>query len=276
MPSPIALIAGQGALPRLLIRHFQTTRRPFCVLGFGGETDPETLEGIPHACLSLGQIGQALDYFRSQKVVQIVMAGKINRPSLTNLKVDWKVSVWMALLIRQAPQGEDGLLRFLTDQLEKEGFQVISPQSLLDHLCIAEGPITRLQPSPEALEDIRQGFHILNQLSPLDIGQAIVVQQGCVLGIEAAEGTDLLIQRCQTLQKSGPAATLIKAPKKTQDMRLDPPVIGLQTLKEVARAGFQGVAVASGRTLMLDQEAVIAYADAASLFVIGYAEVEVS
>ena len=44
---------------------------------------------------------------------------------------------------------------------------------------------------------------ILDALSPYDIGQSIIVQQGMVLGIEAAEGTDGLINRSKTLARDG-------------------------------------------------------------------------
>jgi DUF1009 family protein len=108
-------------------------------------------------------------------------------------------------------------------------------------------------------------------LGRLDVGQAVVVQEGIVLGVEAAEGTDALIARCAGLKRAGPGPVLVKVRKPQQDVRLDLPAIGTDTVAAAAAAGLRGIAVEAGGTLTLGRDRVAAAADAAGLFVAGIA-----
>jgi DUF1009 family protein len=108
-------------------------------------------------------------------------------------------------------------------------------------------------------------------LGALDVGQAAVVQQGIVLGVEAVDGTDALLARCGPLRRDGPGGVLVKVAKPGQDRRADLPTIGPQTVAAAAAAGLSGIAVEAGATFVADRTAVAAAADRAGLFVVGVA-----
>ena len=103
----------------------------------------------------------------------------------------------------------------------------------------------------------------------LDIGQAVVVRQGVVLGVEAAEGTEALLQRCGALQGDNRGGVLVKLPKPGQEKRADLPTIGPRTVAGAAEAGLAGIAVAAGATLVIEPNRVSADADAAGIFIVG-------
>lgn len=266
--APLGIIAGRGTLPRRLIAACARIGRPVFVLGFPDQTDPETLQAAPSAVVRFGAVGQALDLLRRAGVTELVMAGKIERPSLFSLQPDAR---GMKLLARIGMRafGDDGLLRIITDELEQEGFRIIGvPDVLPGDLAIA-GIWGRCRPDAMAEADIDHGFRVAQLIGAADIGQAVVIQQGIVLGVEAIEGTDALIERCARLMRPGPGAVLVKCAKPQQDDRLDLPVIGPATLMMAARAGLRGIAVEAGRTLILDPDQLIAEADARDLFLIG-------
>ena len=125
------------------------------------------------------------------------------------------------------------------------------------------------RPDAQALADIEHGQRLARALGALDIGQAVVVQQGLVLGVEAIEGTDALLRRCAALRREGPGGVLVKVEKPGQEQRADRPTIGPQTVALAAEAGLRGIAVEAGATIVLDRDEVVAAADRAGLFVLG-------
>jgi DUF1009 family protein len=186
------------------------------------------------------------------------------------LRPDWRAARFFAKIGWRA-LGDDGLLRAVIKELESEGFRVIGADSILAAALAPRGPLGALVPDAQAEADIAHGIGVARALGSLDIGQAVVVQQGIVLGVEASEGTDALIARCATLRRAGPGGVLVKIAKPGQERRADLPTIGLHTVTAAAAAGLSGIAVEAGATFVLDRPALAAAADHAGLFVVGIA-----
>ena len=119
------------------------------------------------------------------------------------------------------------------------------------------------------------GLIVLRALSPFDIGQAVIVIDGHVVGVEDIEGTDGLLARVARLRAEGriraktARGVLVKAPKNGQDLRFDLPTIGARTVEGAAAASLAGIAIVAGNTLVAEPQTMIETADAAGLFVIG-------
>src|SRR5690606_15483423 len=92
--------------------------RDFFVLGFRGQTDERLLRGVPHAWSRLGATNAAIGILRKHGVGQLVMAGAIRRPTLAELRPDWRTIQVFARLGRRA-FGDDALLRAVAAELEK-------------------------------------------------------------------------------------------------------------------------------------------------------------
>ena len=265
----LGIIAGGGTLPRRLIESCRATGREVFVVALNGETDPETVESVPHAWCRMGAAATALGLLRDNGVTDLVLAGGIRRPTLSTLRPDWRMARFFAK-VGYRMLGDDGLLSAVAKELEIEGFRLLGAHELLDAgTTVPEGPLGRLQPDDGAAVDITRGIAIARALGVLDIGQAVVVQQGLVLGVEAIEGTDALLRRCVELRRTGPGGVLVKLEKPGQETRIDRPTVGPQTIHLAAAAGLQGIAVEAGATLLLDRDEVVRAADAAGLFVIG-------
>ena len=101
----------------------------------------------------------------------------------------------------------------------------------------------------------------------MDIGQSLIVQNEIVLGLEAAEGTDQLIIRCNDLKKRGDKGVLIKASKYNQSNILDIPTIGAQTLKLLIDNDYEGVFIEKNHCLIIDQDEVTNLANSNNLFI---------
>lgn len=110
---------------------------------------------------------------------------------------------------------------------------------------------------------------MLTALGEADVGQAVIVQQGIVLGLEAVEGTDALLRRCAALKRDGPGGVLVKLGKAAQETRVDLPTVGPGTIAAAAQAGLRGIAIEAGVTIVLDPSELTRAADRAGLFVVG-------
>lgn len=264
----LGILAGRGALPRAVMQSCTAQGRPFFVLAFDGQTEPELVANVPHKWCRIGAANDIITSLKQAEVQELIMVGAMTRPSLSSLAPDWRATKILAKIGWRL--GDDGLLRSVIKELEAEGFRVIGVADVMPNLLTVPGAYGKIEPSAQALTDIKKGQAVLRSLSSMDVGQAVVVQNGMVLGIEAAEGTDELIQRCQQLQRPGEGAVLVKMRKLGQEYRADLPAIGPVTLRYAAQAGFAGVAVEAGGTLILECDAARREADNKALFLYGF------
>jgi hypothetical protein len=165
--------------------------------------------------------------------------------------------------------GDDRLLRFLVAELESEGFRVIGADELAAGLLAPNGVFAGPPVPDDAWPDVRRGIHVLRALGPVDVGQAVVVQDGVVLGVEAVEGTDALLARCGALRRPRPGGVLVKGRKPGQERRVDLPTVGAVTVTGAAAAGLRGIAVEAGHTLVAELAATEREAHLAGVFVVG-------
>jgi DUF1009 family protein len=264
----LGIIAGSGGLPRRLVECCRAAGRELFVLAIEGAAEPPTVDGVPHAWCRLGAAAKGLALLRRHNVTELVLAGGVDRPSLMALRPDWRAARLFARIGYRA-LGDDGILSAVIAELEREGFRVVAAERLLAGGLAGEGPFGRCRPDAQAIADIEHGLRVARALGALDIGQAVVVQQGLVLGVEAIEGTDALLRRCKDLRREGPGGVLVKAEKPGQETRADRPTIGPRTVALAAAAGLRGIAVEAGAAIVVDRDEMAAAADRAGLFVVG-------
>ncbi len=265
----LGIIAGKGALPERIAQACRSRGEPFFVLAFKGETEERFLATVEHAFIRHGSVGQTLELMREKNIDRVVMAGRIERPKLRDLKPDAKGAQLLKRLGKAIFAGDDKLLSTITGFFEEEGFTILGAEELLEDGAAPDGVLGKHAPDAQAREDIALGMNVVKALGALDVGQAAIVQHGYVLGVEAMEGTDGLIARCALLKQVEDGGVLVKAVKPKQDERVDMPAIGVETVKNIAAAGFAGIAVEAGHTLIIDREATIAAADERGIFILG-------
>ena len=76
---------GHGPLPARLVSACRATGRDFFVIAFEGQTEPDVVEGTPHMWTGLGAVGQVLDGLRRAEAREVVLCGKMRRPSFKKL-----------------------------------------------------------------------------------------------------------------------------------------------------------------------------------------------
>ena len=264
----LGIVAGGGDIPLLLAEACQKQNiEPFVVV-LEGQADVADYAEYEHISAKLGAAGSIIKALKDEDISDLVMIGRVRRPSLKELKPDLKTAEFFATEGLKV-LGDDGLLRGVRRFLEKEGFTLHGAQSFMPELLMPEGVLGKHKPSKDQTSDIERGVALLKTLGDQDVGQAAVVQNGYILGIEGAEGTDELIKRCGPLQRKGTGAVLVKLCKPAQDQDIDLPTIGLQTIENLIEAGFSGIAAHAGQSFIYDRQGVQDRANQGKLFVVG-------
>lgn len=262
----IGLIAGQGDLPRLIINRCRAQNRDIFVTAIEDQTPPETVADVDHVWIKIGKFGAFIDAFKKRNVKNIVFAGGIKRPNLNTISLDWE-GIKLLGSIGYKALGDDAILTIITQFFESKGFHILTPEDILQNLTPKQGILTLKSPSEEELQDIAKGSRILGLMGSADVGQAIIMQMGQVLGIEAIEGTERLIQRVRNYKLADQGGVLVKMSKPQQNLKIDLPTIGVQTLHQIHASKLNGIAIEAKRSQIIDQDAVVKLANELGLFI---------
>jgi DUF1009 family protein len=265
----LGILAGGGVLPARVAEAARAAGRAVFIVGLQDFAEPAVLAPFPHAVMRIGAAGQIIGALRDHGCRDLVLVGTVRRPSLLNLRPDAEGTRIAARIGRAAFAGDDGLLAAVIRVLGEEGFRVVGAHEVLAEALGPRGLLSRAAPDAQAMADIQRGIAVARALGAVDVGQCCVVQQGMVLTVEAAEGTDAMLARAGPLARPGYGGVLVKLVKPGQDRRADLPTIGTATISGAAAAGLRGVAFEAGGTIMTERASTVAAADTAGLFLLG-------
>jgi UDP-2,3-diacylglucosamine hydrolase len=270
---PVAIISGGGSLPFAVADAANRHNRRAVLLALRGFADAERVEAYPHHWVGLGEINRIQALANQEGCRDLVFIGAVVRPSIRDLRIDFGALGLLPRLIRLLRSGDSGLLSGVIEYAEERGFAVVGAQDIAPEILMPEGPLGHIRPTSDQSADIARGLELLHAIGPFDVGQAAVLADGRALAIEGAGGTDEMLAHLADLRRRGrvhgAGGVLVKAPKPTQDRRIDLPTIGPRTIEGAAQAGLVGVAVAAGEALIAEADRIQAVADAARIFVVG-------
>jgi UDP-2,3-diacylglucosamine hydrolase len=268
----LGLIAGNGRFPFLVLEAARGAGYDVTVIALKEETFPDIAD-LAAACkaavhwISLGQLGTCIDLLKRAGVTQAVMAGQVKHTKLfADIVPDLTL---MGVLLRLKAKNTDALIAGVADALRDHGIELLHSTAFLAPLLAREGVMSRRAPTSEERADLDFGYPIADAIAGMDIGQTIAVKSSAVVAVEAMEGTDALIARAALL--AGGGVRIVKVAKPNQDMRFDVPVIGVATLVAMKAAGATALSVDAGKTLMIDGDAIVRFADEAGIAIVGRA-----
>lgn len=265
----LGLIAGNGFLPKKIIEHCLHNDRQIIVVSIDPEPD-DIISKIPNIQLNISSVGKAIKFFNSHDVQEIVFAGGLIRPKLSELRPDASGIKLLSRITKAKFNGDNKLLSTILDFFEEEGFSIIGAHEIVTDLLAPKGVIGKMKPTKGQLSDIEVGVKIAKSIGELDIGQAVIVQDKTIIGVEAIEGTDNLIKRCKELQFKKQGAILVKTKKPNQDQRIDLPTVGVKTVLNAHQNNLSAIAIEAGQSLIIDKEQVIKTANKHNILLIGY------
>jgi len=272
---PLGLIAGTGRLPILTAQGMRAVGRRVVAVGLRGQFDPD----LPALCdrfntAGIAQLGRWIRLLRRSGVRQAVLVGAVDKRRMYGGPLayfqcmpDWRAArLWYRKL--RNDRRTDAMLRALVGEIESTGINLVGAADYIPDMLAGAGVMTRARPSAGQMADIAFAMPILRHLGQVDIGQSIAVRDREVIAIEAIEGTAATIARAGELCPTG-KWVLVKLAKPNQDMRVDAPTIGVQTIRQLADARAGCLAVEAGKVILLDKPQLLAEADRLGIAIIG-------
>jgi UDP-2,3-diacylglucosamine hydrolase len=258
IPQNLAIIAGNGVYPRLIGDAARKAGvKKIVAVAFTDETDPILEQHVDVLeWMRVGQLGRLLKFFRGQNIHHAIMAGQIAPKNLFDLRPDLKA---LMLLGKLKERNAESIFAAIADELAKINIDLLPATTFLEDSLAQPGLIAGPKLSSRQKHDVEFGWSVAKEIARLDIGQTIIIKNGTVVAVEALEGTNEAIKRGGTLAREG--AVMIKVSKPNQDMRFDVPVIGIETVRTAAESGVRVIAVESGKTLLLERDAVAEFAE---------------
>jgi DUF1009 family protein len=265
---PIGLIAGKGRYPTLLAECAQAAGANLKLIAFEDETEDALWEKFSEAnrrSVPVGKLGELLDALKDLGVKGAVMAGQVTpRKLFSGMVPDLKL---VALLASLKERNAETIFGAIAHEIEKLGVTMLDARIFLDAHLASPGCLTGWSCGVSD-EECAFGVRMAREMARLDIGQSVVTAKGTVIAVEAFEGTDKMLQRCQ--QTGGKEMLLTKAAKHAQDFRFDVPCFGLQTLESMATGGVRKAALESDAVILIDRPAVIARAKELGIDLLGF------
>lgn len=263
----IGIIAGGGQFPKLAAESAGKQGFRVVAVAHEGDTDPALADVTDKLVwVKLGQLGKIIGVFKKEGVKKALMAGSISKKNMFGkMMPDLK---GISFISKMAILHDDGILRAVASEFEKEGIEIVSSTHYLPELIAPEGCLTKKRPDKAQREDIRLGWNVAKELGRLDVGQCVVIRNRTVLAIEAIDGTNETIKRGGSI--AGKDAVVIKVSKPEQDLRFDVPSAGLETLEVMAGVKASVLALEAGKTLLFDRQKMIEYADKAGISIVCY------
>lgn len=271
----LAIIAGNGFLPIHLAHAARDAGENPFIIPLRNESY-QSFDGFETSAAGIADIARIGGLFRQHGIDRVVLSGGVKRrPDWRDIRPTWKTVGKIPSVVKAlVAGGDDTLLKVAIGVIEAEGCHVIGAHDIAPGLLAKVGPFGANRASQDDLRDIERATEAARRLGELDIGQGAVSVGGRVVALEGVEGTDRMLERVASLRAEGRISArrkgvLVKLCKPQQDMRADLPTIGPSTVESAVKAGLAGIAIEAGRALVLEEERLVAEANAAGIFVTG-------
>ncbi len=266
----IALFAGALSLPFLTRDALRKNGWDVYVIGLKNFYDPKLK---PDLIIRVGGGGRAARECKKRGIHKLTFVGALGHINLSDIRPDlWSLSVLISVLKHQ--RGYDSMAVAFTKALEKRGYEVVAAQDLAPELTFQKPGIqTKIKPSKTDMRDIERAIQVSHTIGIEDIGASVVVDKQ-VVAVEAAEGTAKMLDRVVEMRKNRrkTGGVFAKMTKPGQDLRIDIPAIGVDTVRAVAAAKLHGIIVNTKTCFVIDRDAVIAAANKAKIFIMAIDE----
>lgn len=262
----IGLIAGNRKFPIIFSQAAKNRNYYIVAVAIRGDTSPKLKNFVDKIYwIGLNEFRRIFEIFKSEGITRIAMAGQINPRRLFSKELKNTPDL-KNLLAGIKDKKADTIFGAIAEKLKASGFELLDSTFLLEEFLPKKGTLTKREPDFGEWEDIYFGFDLAKEIAYLDIGQTVAVKHKAVVAVEALEGTDNLIRRAGRIGRGG--TVIVKVSKPKQDMRFDIPVVGLNTVKNLIKAGTSSLAIEAGRTIFIDINPSIRLADKKNLAIV--------
>jgi len=260
----IGLILGSTDFPKLILNKIKKNKKKYFIIDL--TVNNEFKKEKNTYFISIGQFGKILSAIKENKCNKVLFAGRIDRPKISSLRLDFKGLFYIPRIIKASKLGDAAILKELIKILAEHKIKVIRSNFFNPELTLQKGNFTKIKPSKSELIEITKGIISLNKLNAHNHTQALVVRNNSIIAKENSSGTKKMLQSITKAKNN--QGILIKFPKKKQDLRADLPTVGLDTIKDCKKANLKGLVLKANQNIFLDKVKSITFANKNKIFII--------
>ena len=216
--------------------------------------------------VSIGQFGKILSILKSKNCKKVLFAGKVTKPNFKSVKLDFKGIYYLPKIIKSSKLGDAAILKQIINIIKKEKIQTVSSNKFTPEISLSKGNYTIIKPNMSDKKDINCGENALKKSGNFSFLQGAICRDNKIVALEGSGGTQKMIKKVKKINRL-PSGILIKFPKKRQDLRVDLPTIGLETLKQCKSVGLKGIVLKNRLNIFLDKKKSIKYANQNKMFI---------
>jgi len=261
----IGLIFGETNFPKEILKKIKKIKKKYVIIDLTKNNFFNKDKNSHH--ISIGQISKIINILKKYRCKKVIFAGKVNKPNFLKLKLDFKGMYYMPRIIKASKVGDAAILKEVINIFKREKINTLNSLSFTPELSLKKGTHTKLKPNNKDKHDIKKAISILSKLNAYNFSQGVVVRREKVLAVEGSSGTQKMLNKIKKNQKflSG---VLVKFPKKKQDLRIDLPTIGLETLLQCKKAGLKGIVLKNKKNICLNKKILIQTANKNKIFIL--------
>ena len=257
----IGLFLGDTDFSEIVLKKIKKLKKKYFIIDFS--KDNKFKKDVNSYRISIGKFGNIINLIKEKKSNKVLFAGKIAKPKFSSLRLDLKGIYYMPSVIKASKLGDAAIIKSIIKILDNEGIKVISSIYFNKELALEAGNYSKLKPNLNELNSIKKGVVYFKKLKSLDHVQAIIVKDNNIIATEGKQGTKKMLSK---LNKNS-NGILIKLPKPKQDLRMDLPTIGINTLKDCKKFGLKGIVLKSKQNIFLDKDKCISFANKNKIFI---------
>ena len=260
----IGLIFGETNFPKEILKKIKKKKKKFLIIDL---TKHKTFrkEKNFHS-ISIGQIGKIIGILKKNNCKKVLFAGKVSKPNFSKIKLDLKGIYYIPRIIKASKVGDAAILKEIINIFKREKIKTLNSLTFTPELTLSKSTHTQKKPNNFDQKDIKKAISILSKLNNYSFSQGVIVRDGKILSIEGNRGTQYMLQKIKK-KKNILNGVLVKLPKRKQDVRIDLPTIGINTLIQCKKAGLKGIVLKNKLNICLDKKKVISFANKNKMFI---------
>ena len=260
----IGLFLGENQLPLEILKSLKKKKQKYLIVDLSKNN--KFKKDKNSYFINIGKFGEILELLKSKKCKKVLFAGNIIKPSISKLKLDLKGIYYIPRIIKASKLGDAAILKELIKILSENKIKVLKLNIYNPELTLKKGCYTKVKPSRSDRFTIKKGIQILNKSDAFNHVQALVINNNKIVSFEKRKGTASMLKNIKKNKSFN--NLLLKMPKSKQDLRVDLPTIGLDTLKDCRKANIKGIVMKAGQNIFLDKSESIKFANKNNIFVI--------
>jgi len=260
----IGLIFGETSLPVEIFKKVKKVKKKYTIIDL---TSKKIFKKHKNShTVSIGQFGKIIKILKNNKCKKVLFAGKVKKPNFSKIKLDLKGIYYIPRIIKSSKFGDAAILIEIIRILKGEGITTVSSLTFNPELSLKKGNYSKIKPNKIDKMDIKKAIKVLNSLGKYSFSQGVVVRDKKTIAIENKNGTQKMLKKCKS-RKFKNKGVLVKFPKNKQDLRIDLPTVGLNTVVQCKSAGLKGIVLKNKKNIFLEQNKCIRFANKNNMFI---------